>query len=690
MPVTRQNGDAQNKLGNPQGTPGYSKFPINPHHYTTERFGIIDVCGIFNGIEADKHDWKPAHELTTYTLSAPLMTPVYKEKDYIIVARQALLPRNWDKIHVQPNIGEDIDATIIGTSIKPETWSSFLRLIAVEFPGAAIGAVEAAETDESLDKMLLASKQMWQSITLCESIFSYGSLLCKLGCAMAALWRNGEMKLWDIAMDEAMEYLKGASSNIFGFEIQRGTEKTFVNLKVSAENTPANTIGLREFLDICRENPGDFEINWIAVDNTGTPATADELTDILNTWTAVSEILQFGFNDAGALTYNKPVDLARCWTYQLAVAEYFTNSHVDYIYSAELYRQYIWDKILGIGISATQFTWNGVKYEYDYLSAKYFTSAVSTTYILVANMLSKENQIDAAMEYFAGIFSYHRSLKYLDYYTGSKTRPLAVGDVTINPGAGGAINVIDVTRKGQAYKFLNAVNRIGRKAEDYAQEIMGVKQQHDWHNPLWLGSTRSGVNAEITDNTGEAQVTAPNSQTARLYGVDGKYKFEYDEDRDAIIIGLTWYDVERSYSKGVHRSFMHVDRYDMFNPYLQYTGDQEIYKEEYDAAQTGTFGYVPAYEEFKQEPNKASGGFVTSLPGYTFLDGVDSNDRQGFDALKNTHIGPEFIRSKPVEFDRFYNSLTGYSLGTYFHFILDYYNENNCKRKMAFNPGVAL
>ena len=690
MPVTRQNGEAQNKLGNPQGTPGYSNFPIHSHHYTTERFGIIDVCGVINGIEADQHDWRPSHELTTYTLSAPLMTPVYKEKDYIVVARQAILPRNWNKIHVQPNIGDDIDATVIGTSVKATEWSKLLKIAAVDFPGAAIGVVETAETDSDVTEMCKASQYMFQSITLRESIFSYGSLLCKLGCAMAALWRNGNMKTWDIAMDEAMAYLEGENSKIYGFEIQRGTEKTFVNLRVGAANTPANTIGLREFLDICRENPADFQINWIAKDATGAHATTGDLTNIMNTWVAVHEILQFGFNDAGALTYHEPVDLARLWAYQLAVAEYFTNSHVDYIYSAELYRQYIWSKILDAGCYAQSFTWNGIEYEYDYLSAKYFHEVIGQMNSNVETITENPEQWDGAMEYLAGIFSYHRSLKYLDYYTGSKTRPLAVGDVTINPGAGGAINVIDVTRKGQAYKFLNAVQRLGRKADDYALGIMGVKQQHDWHNPLWIGSTRSGVNAEITDNTGEAQVKEPNSQTARLYGVDGKYKFQYNEDRDAIIIGLTWYDVERSYWKGVHRSFMHVDRYDMFNPYLQYTGDQEIKKEEYDAAQNGTFGYVPAYEEFKQEPNKASGGFVTSLPGYTFLDAVDSNNRQGFDALKNTHIGPEFIRSKPVEFDRFYNSLTGYSLGTYFHFIVDYYNENNCKRKMAFNPGVAL
>lgn len=218
---------------------------------------------------------------------------------------------------------------------------------------------------------------------------------------------------------------------------------------------------------------------------------------------------------------------------------------------------------------------------------------------------------------------------------------------------------------------------------------MGVKQKHDWHVPLWLGSTRSAINAEIVDNTGEAQMTDALSQTARLYGIEGKYMFQYDFDRDAIVIGLTYYDVERSYGKGVNRTFMHVDRYDMYNPYLQYTGDQAIYGEEYDARNDGTFGYVPAYEEFKQVINEADGGFMTALPGYAFIDEIykksDKDNVEYPDGRKNS---PDFIRSKPVEFDRFYQKLTGHSLANKFHFIVDYYNEISAKRRMAFNPGV--
>lgn len=487
-----------------------------------------------------------------------------------------------------------------------------------------------------------------------------------MGAKFATLYANGD-RPFDIDFD-----------TVIGIIIE-----TFYTLTVEVNGKAYNVlcnatkgqgISMRELLDKLRENPGNFEITNIFI------AEGQEMETVIegdNEWAASESIVNT--ISTNRVLYRKPVDLARLWAYQLANAEYYTNSHVDSVFSAELYRQYVYHIVTKI-TGAETFEWNGINYEYDYLSAFYFGEIVS--------LFIEEIDEDEA-EYYASIFAYRRSLKYLDYFTGSKTKPLATGDVTINPELGGGINVIDVSRKGQAYRFYNAVNRIGRKAEDYTLEIMGVKQRHDFHNPLWLGSTRTNVTANVTDNTGAAQIEEANAQTSRLYGIDGKYKFEFNLDRDAIIVGITFYDVERSYIKGVHRSFMHVDRFDMFNPYMQYTGDQPIYGEEFSAGNTQTFGYTPAYEEFKQEFNTADAGFVTALPGYTFMEGVMTNNREESNP-DATNIGSEFIRSKPVEFDRFYNSLTGYSLGTYFHFILDYYNDLNAKRKMAFNPSVGL
>lgn len=59
---------------------------------------------------------------------------------------------------------------------------------------------------------------------------------------------------------------------------------------------------------------------------------------------------------------------------------------------------------------------------------------------------------------------------------------------------------------------------------------------------------------------------------------------------------------------------------------------------------------------------------------------------EGRNAYNLDILGPNYIRSYPAELDRFYNSLSGYSLGTYFHFFIINTNELISNRPMAYNP----
>ena len=670
MPQIQQ-GDAQNKLSAPN-TPNYSKFPLHKHIYTTMRFGENQVVGVYNALEGDKVEWRCAHELQSYTLKAPLMTPIHMEKDYFQVARMAILPFNWDKIHRQPSIGDDVDASVCGTSVKPTSWKAFLDKINTEI-NTAITTISNAtgSAEEQRADIYPAFTKLLKTAIVAEYIYSYGSLLNCLGCKMAAIWRHMVYVSWkeyyrrnfDLAFENFINQIK------YGLDVYWDSDngKHYTVVVDLEDELGGNRITMHEFLTKLRDQPGDFHVSAIYKSETGTEIEAKtELTSIIRS----GYMLQNNNTE-----YTRPVDLARVWSYQLVNAEFFTNDKVDYIYSAELYRQYIGDITEATGQGASTFEWNGNYFPYDYLSAYYFVANTTT---------------DLNYTYLAALFAYRRSLKYLDYFTGSKTRPLAVGDVTI-PVEGGQVSVINVTQSIQKQRFLNAVNRIKGNAEEYVEKLMGIKVDPDWHNPRWLGSTREAIRTSQTENTGAAQLELANSVTSKFEGYGGNYKFTFDIDRDSIIIGICFFDIERNYAKGTHRSFMHVDRYDMYNSYLQYCGDQEIMGAEYDTAldcggETNHFGYVPAYEEFKQEINEAQGGFVTALPGYTFIDGMEKDN--ALFRPESTNVSPDFIRSKPVELDRYYNSLTGNSLANYFHFILDIYNDISAKRKMAFNPQI--
>jgi hypothetical protein len=322
--------------------------------------------------------------------------------------------------------------------------------------------------------------------------------------------------------------------------------------------------------------------------------------------------------------------------------------------------------------------------ESDELSARYFAYWTDVLQI-------EEDITGTQYSYFVAIFKINRSLKYKDYFTGSKTRPLAVGDEKVNtnvPVVDGKVDVVNITKGIQAQRFLNIVNRIPRDAFGYARGIMGVTQAPDYHRPLHLAETTEAIFGNEVENTASEQFSKDVSRTMTLKNGSGKYEYSFTLDRDSIIIGVYWFDIERMYTKGVNRTFMHVDRHDMFNPYLQYTGDQPIYSEEMNSDKANTyFGYKEAYAEFKEEVNTAFGGFLGALDGWAFTDeGVDAKTADQVQELRQ--ISPDFIRSNPAELDNFYLSLTGTSLVNYFHFIILTSTFFEARRKMAYKPQI--
>ena len=383
-----------------------------------------------------------------------------------------------------------------------------------------------------------------------------------------------------------------------------------------------------------------------------------------------------------SINYRKPFDIARAWSYQLSCAEFFTNDKVDYIYNADIFRNYIGTLYKAVIVnegdeavmSLWEYDWNGQKIAVDWLSAhvfKYMTLSMNTD--------------DNARAYFFALFKFNRSLKYKDYFTGSRTRPIAIGNTAVTVQANNTVEIIDVVSSIQKQRFLNVINKIPRDIKGYTKGIFGKDVAPDWHNPLFLCKISESIYGQETENTGAAQLTEAQTRTSVLKNEGNRVQVEFNLDRDSIIIGFMYFDIPRAYSKGVERSFMDVDRYDYFNPYMQYTGDQPVYKEEMDVLQTGTFGYQGAYMHMKQKVNDASGGFIEYLKGWTFLDQYVESDKRGYTAA---NIGPDFIRSKPSELDNFYISLTGRTMASYFHFIVDVETHYNARRPMAYNPQI--
>lgn len=677
-------GNKQNAAGGKTGQ-SRSRFPLSYSVFQTERFAEYVPFHVMEGVSGDVLPLHSNHEVQTYTLKSPILQSLAKKKDFFAVPMQAILPLNWEKFYTNPNIGEDVP-TDCGLGVEG-FWSKVKTLFVNSWTTLPVAASSGVTEAVILERWL-------KFFIFFENLYSTGCLMETLGISahnwFRAIHNNGAGIIKNVTFDDIFdEFMSGIaglltlSARAIRFSIG-ATQYTIVNSpNVDYSTIGPNQVTLREALELMRDDLS-FTVNSVSL-GSGTPVA-----------TFVNEVkgqitLQLPDSDAA-------LNLGRLWAYQLVCAHFYSNDHVDFIYSADLFRQYINQVVTGVGSSdpsmlfSRTFSVNGYQYLYDSLSAHYFDFVLSTFSSTSGIFGRSQNSVNIPTlnelyAYFVALFSFKRSLRFMDYFTGARSLPLAVGDHEVSVNANNKVDIIELSRSSMMTKFLQAVNRSGRKFSAYMQELFGKTPAYDYHNPMYLAHTSDLVGAPETDNTGEAQVTAQLAVTSRFRATASKYAFEFHPDRDCIVIGITYYDIPRVYSRATERQNFIIDRFDMFNPYLQFIGDQSISEAEIGTTTPDVskpFAYTNRDMQYKQRYNQASGGFCvpsTGLDNWIFE--ADTLRRR---LVHN--ISPTFIRSFNSELDRFYQRLTGYSLGTYFHFIVRYDNRMDASRPMAYNPTI--
>ena len=324
--------------------------------------------------------------------------------------------------------------------------------------------------------------------------------------------------------------------------------------------------------------------------------------------------------------------------------------------------QYVGNIIDNDSSGFVTFEMNGINYEYDYLSAHYF-----------------DNTFTGSEDYIRALLAPKYSLRYMDYFAGAKTYPLAVGDTTVTVN-NDKVDVRDITEKRMFYKLWTFINRVPQTLKGYIKEMFGIEQKQDYHVPEFLAETSDKIYGVETENTNfdDEGNEKPDNIRVNLRAKSNNFAFNFRSDTAGYIIGVTWYDIPRAYSMGIDRLAMHADRYEMFNPFLQFIGDQEIFSAELDARNSGTYAYALRYMEYKTAHDIACGGFIDDLPGYIFKDNIESAE-----------ISPSTIRSKPHEMDEFYLALTQIAWSKYFHFICKDVNHlEDTERDMYYAPEI--
>lgn len=692
----------------------YSTFDrsLSYRLYNTHRFGDYVPTFVMDGVPTDEVSLNSKDSIDSLSLKAPFKGSIRKIKESFMVPNMAILPMQWDRIYAQNSNGDDVpsDANCVLQNFPQNfktLWTSVFSAV------MALPRTSTAERVTFLTGLIRA-------LVLGEYVYSAGCLMHVLGYKATTQWSidmfdPNESRLnqydFDWWFDQVIYEVFGSFINITVVEPVGSQNVThrFYGLSTGSDANFGGYQSFRELLELFRENPMCY-VTGFSVSRTTTESAWNSninalhqsynLLDDTHIYIHTPDVNYIGdVQDETSLNPNV-LNLSRLLGYQLIVSHFYTNSSIDFIYSAELYRQYIYHlfiRAFGIPTAASAFTfsWNGLRLEYDYLSGHILNRALALTGSYLTNFLSSFTSNTGAylvpLAVYSAVFGFRKSLRYGDYFTASRPRPLAPinTDVSVN---NNIVSVIDITRRIQAQRFGNAVMRTRSKIEEYVKSFFGRAPQPDFHNPFFLIRQEEIIFGDQVQNTGSAQTSVANSRTANFAGYLDRHTFTFhnDDAHPCIYYQIVSYDTPRAYTRSVERQFLHIDRFDMFNPDFQYIGDQPIYGIElgyYDVALSNSnipdvFAYTTRDMEYKQRYDQASGGFASgALPGWSFTDKKLNNN-----VFNN--LSPDFIRSRNSDIDYLFLSLTGYSLGNYFHFNCVTDNNVSAKRPMAVDPQI--
>lgn len=642
-----------NDLNNPSVRvyKGKNQFPQSFQHPSTCSYAYVDPVAFAKCEPGDVYPYKFVTDLNTFTLKSPMKSKVKMYSAAFKVPMKAIYPRNFELMFVTPNKGDDV----------PEDTRANL-LISVLY-NRLLSVVGGSSLDDAL-----------KAIFILESIFSDGGIFAKANihlCDFRFAYRDSDgdtvgALVFDQYFDQILcpwlrQYLEADDSVRLSYydpdELNIKYVVTFDNTKVGLRYSEDTFyISFARAIELLRT--GEYDFNRLIPEGLPFPRLftslgygQQSLPDVLN----IEPIL----------------------AYQLSCVQFFNNPKIDYIYNVDLWRDNLESFCLNspeLGFTPT-FEYNGILKYYDVLSGRFMT-----------NMLGDTSN-DGFLQYFLSLFSFQRSLRYGDYFTGAHTEPIAPGDIDMEPNADGSVNSLEAVRKLQLTRYLNKCNISGPRMGDYLKIVFGESMPGTPDDiPIRLSREEFDVGGFEVNNTGSAQLddNEENITTTNLRLDSNRFMFEVHISEPCWLVMVQYFEAHRIYSKTIDRFAFHFDRFDDFIPDMQFTGDQEVYSSELSGLQAGSvpFAYNLRHMEYKQRYSYASGGFIRRLKSWAFVtDNTDGNPATG-------HITPDYIRSSPTEFDRFYKSLTGYSLGSRFHFITFNTNVAAPYRQMVYAPEI--
>lgn len=643
----------------------YNGFDRSQTFHQTQRFAEVNPFFSKKFISGDRIPIVSRHNLRTYTLESPLMSNIYLHKSFYNVPLQCIYHNTFEYWFKNPVRGDDIpDDVKAGFPLSrvrggSNTIYTFLM--------NNMNLVTSQTSDDG-------SLQYINILFLFMQMFSKDSLLSKLGYGISF---DSSDRLYDLFLGMWNGTYYPMNTRI-SFVDDEGISYS-INWITKSISYNSNTfdLSLSEFRNYFYDLVNNkYEITSFFSDMFQDNAILQEYYSILN--------------DIPVYDEDEYLNLEKLFAYQYVCAQFYTNSFVDDIYAARSWEvnnlSLLSDNIRAFSNTSSvrnmtlSFSLNGKQVYYDLISRHImnilcqFTASISNPLPLF-----RVNCI----RILRNIFEQQYSLRTSDFFTDSRTQPLAIGDVYSEVHAEG-VSAIDVNKSLWIQRLLNAVNRIPQHIETYLKEMFGFEPQSKEPKPMFISKERFLVVGQEVENTSDEE---QGKVVVNLRSSDGgRFRFETFASEPCIVIGLSSYSVDYSYGLAVDKEFFEFDRLDNFNPYFQHVGDQplmtrELFNDPSKFTNSEIFAYQLRYYQYKKSINHASGGFVDYLPSWIAL----------FDKSRSAmskHLDSNFIRNHNIDFDLFYSSLNGFNPCQYFHFIVRFDTQCHVTSKQQKYPSL--
>lgn len=644
---------------------GLNNFDNSYYQAFSQRYADIHPFMIMDGLPADDMPFRSMHELGTYTLQSPLKSDVYMHKTIALVPYQSILPNTWKLFYVNPTKGDDIPDDVYCTL-------DIIKHLKAEIQNTLYYLNNEQLEENSIEVLTFVVG----TFIVCESILSTGSLLSALKMNFHS-YVTGKFGKEFKTFDDVFDVFISAIIDSVGLSCVRNygdnVDRISTKVDMTLQSPTYRQVSAHHILDVLRDN--DFTQISTGINDDGfilpltsnfTLSYSDGTSNTYN-WGEFITILSslFTLIDNCLPESSYLVSVERLIAYQFACVKFMSDDSIDTIYNANLFRNNF-SNLMDFGDS---FQYNGQPIIYDVFSNHNLEKAFSNDMFSASCLL----------------FRYRQSLKYGDYFNSSRPSPYAVGDVNA-PVVNNFVSAIDITKKISEQRFVNWSNRTGMSYEDYVEGLTGVRPTMDISEPLFVSHEKYKISGFEVENTGAAQQeSGTNSVTTLLKSTRSDYLYNIGIKDPCIVIGLSHFDVKRLYTRIMDRNNLKSNRFDFFNKFYQYTGDQEIKRVELDASATlvQNFAYTTRFMQFKQQVSHAGGAFIGPLRSWAMV--ADADDDVPYLGIINS----DFIRNTNSSFDIFFGSVSGLSLGNYFHFSVIYHNDfSEMRRAMDVAPDI--